>query len=178
MAPILATLIAQGLNLVGNAAMVKGKEWIQEKTGVDVSSATLSEADYLKLKQFEMEHEEELLRIQQNDDRISAELQKAYLKDVQSAREMQVAALNQNDLFSKRFVYYLAIFWSVAAVIYIGFITFANIPEANIRFADTILGFLLGTIIGQIVAFYFGSSSSSQNKDSVIKSVVDKVGVK
>jgi purine-cytosine permease-like protein len=91
---------------------------------------------------------------------------------------MQVAALEQTDLFSKRFVYYLAIFWSVAAAIYIGFITFGTIPEDNIRFADTILGFLLGTIVGQIVAFFFGSSSSSQNKDSVIKSVVDKVGVK
>jgi hypothetical protein len=178
MAPLLASLVAQGLTLVGNAVMVKGKEWIQDKTGVDVGSAMLNEADYLKLKQFEMDHQEELLRIQQEDDRISVELQKAYLADAQSARTMQVAALTQNDVFSKRFVYYFAIYWSVAASIYIGFITFGNIPNANIRFADTILGFILGTVIAQIANFFFGSSSSSQSKDSLIKSVVDKAGVK
>jgi hypothetical protein len=178
MSPILAPLIAQGLNLLGNAVMVKGKEWLKDKTGIDVDTPNLKDSDLLTLKQYEMDHEEELLRIQQEDNRLSVELQKAYLEDTQSARTMQVAALEQTDLFSKRFVYYLAIFWSVAAAIYIGFITFGTIPEDNIRFADTILGFLLGTIVGQIVAFFFGSSSSSQNKDSVIKSVVDKVGVK
>lgn len=178
MAPLLASLVAQGLNLVGNAVMVKGKEWIQEKTGVDVNSTMLTEADYLKLKQFEMDHQEELLRIQQDDDRISVELQKAFLQDTQSARTMQVAALNQNDVFSKRFVYYFAIYWSVAACIYIACITFGKIPEANIRFADTILGFILGTVIAQIANFFFGSSSSSQSKDSLIKSVVEKAGTK
>ena len=178
MAPLLASLVAQGLNLVGNAVMVKGKEWIQEKTGVDVNSTMLTEADYLKLKQFEMDHQEELLRIQQDDDRISVELQKAFLQDTQSVRTLQVAALNQNDVFSKRFVYYYATYWSVAACIYIGFITFGNIPEANIRFADTILGFILGTVIAQIANFFFGSSSSSQSKDRLIKSVVEKAGTK
>ena len=172
---LLAPLLAQGLSLVGNAVMAKGKDWLQEKTGVDVSKASLSDEDFLKLKQFEMEHQEELIRLRQEDDKLSVEIEKAYLADTQSARQMQTAALSQSDLFSKRFIYYFAMFWAVAAAIYIGFITFASIPEANIRFADTILGFLLGTIVSQIISFFYGSSSSSQSKDELIKSVVDGV---
>lgn len=172
---LLAPLLAQGLSLVGNAVMAKGKDWLQEKTGVDVSKASLSDEDFLKLKQFEMEHQEELIRLRQEDDKLSVEIEKAYLADTQSARQMQTAALSQSDLFSKRFIYYFAMFWAVAAAIYIGFITFAPIPEANIRFADTILGFLLGTIVSQLISFFYGSSRSSQSKDKLIKSVVEGV---
>lgn len=172
---ILAPLVAQGLSLVGNAVLAKGKEWVKEKTGVDLDKANLSPEDYLKLKQFELDHEEELIRLRQADDRLSVELEKAYLEDTQSARNMQIEALKQDDLFSKRFVYYFAIFWSIFACIYVGLITFATIPESNVRFADTVLGFLLGTVIAQIIAFIYGSSRSSQNKDSVIKSVVDRI---
>jgi multisubunit Na+/H+ antiporter MnhE subunit len=52
----------------------------------------------------------------------------------------------------------------VCAVVYIGFITFATIPEQNVRFADTILGFLLGTIVATFMNFFYGTSKSSQDK--------------
>lgn len=174
MLPILAPLLAQGLNLLTNAVMVRGKDWLQEKTGIDLENATLSNDELMKLRQFEMEHEEELLKIRQEDNRLSADLEKAYLADTGKARDMQMTALQQSDLFSKRFVYYFAIFWSVLAAGFIGAITFTTIPEANIRFADTILGFLLGTIVSQIIQFFYGSSRSSQSKDALIKSVVER----
>jgi hypothetical protein len=172
MAPFLVGLIGQGLNLLSNAVMSKGKDWIEEKTGIDVSKASLSQEELVKLRQFEMEHEEELRLIQQGDDKLSAEIEMAYLKDVDSARQMQVSALSQDDLFSKRFVYYLAIFWSLTAALFIGFVTFTTIPEQNIRFADTIIGFLLGTIISTIMGYFYGTSKSSQNKDELIRQVV------
>lgn len=74
---------------------------------------------------------------------------------------MQVQALSQNDVFSKLFIYYFAAFWSVFAVIYIGCITFVPIPPDSVRFADTILGFILGTVIATIIYFFFGSSSGN-----------------
>ena len=95
-------------------------------------------------------------------------------EDRANARSMQAAALNQNDLFSKRFVYYFATFWSIASALYIAFITFGEIPEANVRFADTILGFLLGTIVATIVQFFFGSSDSSKQKDGALESLAKK----
>lgn len=90
------------------------------------------------------------------------DLLKHDLENTKDARAMQVAALNQDDVFSKRFIYYLASFWSIMSVTYIFTITFFNI--VNERVADTILGFLLGTIVATIINFFFGSSQSSKNK--------------
>ncbi len=171
----LIPILSQGLNLVANAALAKGKSWVKEKTGVDLDKPELTSEDYIKLKQFEMEHEEELIRLRQVDDKLSFEIEKAYLEDVANARGMQMVALTQDDKFAKRFVYYFAMIWSFFSISYISFITFGHIPEANIRFADTILGFLLGTLVAQIFNFFFGSSKSSQSKDSVIGEVVKRV---
>lgn len=170
----LAPLLAQGMSLLSNAVLAKGKQWVEEKTGVNLDQP-LSAEDTLKLRQFEMDHEEELIRLRQNDDKLSAEVEMAYLKDRQDARAMQVAALNQSDLFSKRFIYYFAIGWSVVTAAYIGFITFAPIPKDNLRFADTVLGFLLGTLIATIVNFFYGSSRGSQVKDETLKEAVTQV---
>jgi hypothetical protein len=89
-----------------------------------------------------------------------------------SARAMQVAALQQDDVFSKRFLMYFAIGWSVCAAVYIALITFATIPVNNIRFADTILGFVLGTVVSTILNFFFGSAHGSSDKQETIKEVL------
>lgn len=93
---------------------------------------------------------------------------KAEVSDKASARQMQVEALKQDGWFAKNFVYLLATFWTVSAIVYIGFVTFGTIPEANVRFADTILGFLLGTVIATIINFFMGTSFSSRVKDESI----------
>ena len=95
---------------------------------------------------------------------LALEYAKMDLENVKDARAMQNTALNQSDVFSKRFVYYFAAFWSVFAVVYISAITFATIPKDNIRFADTIIGFLLGTVVATILNFFYGTSKSSQDK--------------
>lgn len=87
------------------------------------------------------------------------------VRNNESARNMQMTALQQDDKFSKRFIYYLAAFWSLFAVIYVMWITFGEVPEENKRFADTILGFLLGTIVAAVIQFFFGSSIGSKEKD-------------
>jgi multisubunit Na+/H+ antiporter MnhE subunit len=53
-------------------------------------------------------------------------------------------------------------------VVYICAITFLTIPENSVRFADTILGFLLGTIVATILQFFFGSSKSSKDKTDLM----------
>ena len=93
------------------------------------------------------------------------------LANITDARDMQKVALQQDDVFSKRFTMYLTTFWSVAAVVYIGFITFADIPMSNVRFADTILGFILGTVIATVLNFWFGSSEGSKRKAEILEHI-------
>ena len=104
-----------------------------------------------------------------NDDKLTPEqkvealeLLKIDLENTKDARDMQKIALQQDDIFSKRFVYYLASFCSVVSAVYFFLATFTSV--VNERVSDTILGFLLGTIIGTIVNFFFGSSQGSKEK--------------
>lgn len=124
----------------------------------------------------ELEFEAHKLDVEAKQKEKQAELDEvnAYLADVQSARNMQVEALKQEDVFSKRYVYYLASFWSVVAMIYIFMITFMTIPEANVRFADTVLGFLLGTIIATVIQYFLGSSKGSADKTAQIQGLSSK----
>ena len=82
------------------------------------------------------------------------------LANVNSAREMQKAALQQNDVFAKRFVYYLAAFWSVIGSVYFFMVTFS--PVSNEKMADIILGFLLGSIVGVMINFFFGKEHTTK----------------
>jgi len=84
------------------------------------------------------------------------------------ARDMQKIALGQDDKFSKRFLYYIAAGSLLFGFAYIFFITFSEIPESNQRFADTILGVVIATIITTIYNFFFGSSKGSKDKDNNI----------
>lgn len=98
----------------------------------------------------------------------NAELEKAYLMDMHSARQMQIAALGQEDLFSKRFVYYFAIFWSVFAMLYFCAVTFIDIPAGGQRIADTILGVLITSVVGGMFAYFYGSTKGSQMKTQLM----------
>ena len=150
LAPLLATLASNGLGMVADAVTKKGKEFVEEKLGIDLTQDP-SPDTVANWKVAAQQHERELLQM-------------AY-GDTANARNMQVEALRQDDVFAKRFIYVFATFWSIFAASYIGFITFGTIPEDNQRFADTILGFLLGTVVATILQFFFGSSMGSKEKD-------------
>jgi hypothetical protein len=172
MAPLIAALLGKlaenGLSLIGNAVMAKGKEVVEEKLGVKLTENSFTPEQLVVLKRAELEHEQWLLEAGRKETEM-------YLRDMQDARAMQIAALGQEDVFAKRFVYYFAMAWSFATVVYVGAITFGNIPQQNIRFADTILGFMLGTLITTIVQYFYGSSKQSRAKDDVLAEVVKNV---
>jgi hypothetical protein len=67
----------------------------------------------------------------------------------------------ENEKFLRR----LAILWSLFSIFYLTGITFFDIPPENVRFVDTVIGFLLGTIVSSIIQFFFGSSLGSKEKD-------------
>jgi hypothetical protein len=103
------------------------------------------------------------------------EFERLHYADLANARQLQVVALGQDDLFAKRFIYYFAMYWSFASSLYIGWITFGNIPDNNVRFADTILGFILGTLVASIISYFFGSNRGSDAKNTTIAELAKKV---
>jgi hypothetical protein len=153
LAGIVSSLIQNNLPKVAQAVMNKGLDYVQEKTGIELKP-DMSAEEVKALREAAQKHEE--FKIEQAN------------KNTADARAMQVAALQQDDKFAKRYVMYLATFWSITAVMYIFLITFTNIPETNVRFADTILGFLLGTVVATILNFFLGSSASSKEKTEVL----------
>lgn len=99
----------------------------------------------------------------EQDKNIALEMLRYDVEDRKSAREMQVAALGQDDVFSKRFNYYLAsaIFGVFSIVLILLF--FVEIPEGNNEIVYMGFGTFIG-IVGTVAAFYFGSSSGSKDK--------------
>lgn len=67
-------------------------------------------------------------------------------------------------------VFYRYIFAGIILIIliFVFCITFLPIPEGNERFADTVIGFLLG-IVSTLVTWKWGTSKTSSDKDETIK---------
>ena len=145
-------------DLISEVGLPLVKKGIKSLTGIDIESKELTAEDKQKI----IDSQIEIMKI-------DFEKLKLEYENTNSARDMQKVALQQDDIFSKRYVYYLATFWSIVAVGYIFLITFISIPEANVRFADTTLGFLLGTIVATIINYFFGSSKSSSDKNQLLK---------
>lgn len=78
---------------------------------------------------------------------------------------MQMAAMKSEDPLVRRFVYVFIAFWSLFAVGFIPSLIWAPIPESGTRYADTILGYVMGTIVTSMFAFLLGSSQGSRMKD-------------
>ena len=94
-------------------------------------------------------------------------------EDRADARSMQENSQKQGFRFSASD--YLAFFWSAVAAAYIFLATFMTIPEANQRIADTITGFLMGTIIAAIINFFFGSSDGSKTKSNQVSGMIERM---
>lgn len=109
-----------------------------------------------------------VLDFQQAMAAVQSDVEKAYLQTVLGAQNMQIAALGQDDLFSKRFVYYLAAAWSIFAMLYFLAVTFIPLSPTGQRIADTILGVLISTVLGGIFMFFYGSTKNSHDKTRML----------
>lgn len=66
LAPIIATLAQNGLGLIGDAVLAKGKEWVEEKTGVELKPEMTAE-EVIKLQEFQATNAKELEQIAQEN---------------------------------------------------------------------------------------------------------------
>jgi hypothetical protein len=151
-ASIVSGLIQNNMHKVADAVIEKGVDYVQDKMGITLKpEGEATKEDYAKWNEAAAKHEEFMAEID--------------LKNMEGARNMQLKAMDSDDPLVRRFVYFFIAGWSVLSATYIGFITFGEIPESNIRFADTILGFVLGTMVASMFQFLLGSSLGSRAKD-------------
>jgi hypothetical protein len=192
MAPFIAGLLSAGLRLVANAALVKGKEFIEEKTGVNLEQETFSNEDVQKLKKFQMDHEEELLRIQLENNKIGFEESKLELEHykVQLADIADARANMSNILTNPNVPWYaksiqpgLAVGVVVLTFIIFGcFIALLDGPNTDaVQAKKEVFLYILGVLsaaLTQILGFYFGSSQGSAAKSAQISQVLSSQSTK
>lgn len=182
-------LAKNGLDLLAGifrGAVDKGTEkvadLIEEKTGIDISKAAedrgLTQEELVKLKDFELQNQEQLIKHSEVVEQLSLERDKAYLADVQSARTMQNSAMTSSDEYVRRFVYRFAVLLTVLSFGFIYLVLFQGdkiIDDKNKDLVNTIVGFLLGTTMSTIVGFFYGSSKGSSDKNEQISALTGQL---
>lgn len=88
--------------------------------------------------------------------------------DLSDARDLQKVALQQDDLFSKRFIYYLTIGVFAFSVIIVLLLFWIEIPDKNRDVVNFILGVVVGTGLTGIFNYFYGSSQGSKNKMDIL----------
>lgn len=142
-----------------------------EKTGKAVDSIITSKEEAMTLNN-------ELIKIANEHEAAMEELRikeiEVEMKDIDSARNMQIEALKQGDVFSKRFIYYLA-----AGVIFLVFIfdfmLFAvKYPAENRDMLNMVAGILNSTALVMILGFFYGSSKGSKDAGERLDKMLNK----
>jgi len=98
-----------------------------------------------------------------------SEITKAILADTANARSMQVAALQQEDKFSKRYLYYLASFIIISATAFGAMLFFVSIPEKNKRLVEMFCDVYLFAGALSVISFFFSSTIGSRKNSEVLR---------
>ncbi len=86
-------------------------------------------------------------------------------KDLESARNMQIEALKQDDKFSKRYVYILSSLVLINALFAGVCAFFFEFPLSNREFISQYYSFSFIAGGAQVISFFFGRTTQKQNND-------------
>lgn len=187
LAPIGSVLAQRGLDMLSgffqgalNKGTEKVAEIIHEQTGIDVNDVAdnkLTEEQWVKLKDFELQYQDRLLAYRQSADAQNVELERIHQQDRESARAMQMEALKSQDPFISRFVYYYAYIITGLTFLFIFYASFWHdySNKESSRIIDTVLGFMLGVSLSAIIQYFFGSSQGSAYKQKHLETLTAEV---
>lgn len=168
---ILTPLLGNGLNLVANAVLAKGKDFVEKKLGVELKPDMSSE-DLARVQIAQMEHEEELLKLRLEEDKLDLAELEMRLKDTNDARvrETQIVTSDKAPLLNKIITPILALGLLGITFTLFGIVLFQASPIDPSR--KDILIYILGVLSAvatQVVSYYFGSSVGSKEKTDAMK---------
>ncbi len=160
MPPFIMTLLAQGLGLLGNAVLAKGKDVIETELGVDIEALTQTPEGLLQLKQLEVDHEEYLLDNALKDKAIDVD-------NTKNARDSnaRIQESERASWMAKNSAYILDWLIVGATMGMIAALFLQKIPAENKEVAYLAVGSLL-TMCVTVVNFHRGSSSGSAQKST------------
>lgn len=167
MIPLVSALLTQGLNILGNAVLAKGKQAVEEKLGVSIESAVGTEEGRIKLKQLEMEHEQWLIEadIRKNEQELVGF--KVEVEDRTSARVRDAEFIKAG-----KHNYRADIMFVLAVAVTCGLV-FAVWDDASLNeYVKGIVTLVLGRFLGYLDSIYnfeFGTTRGSKEKDETIK---------
>jgi len=162
-AGIVANLINNGMHKVADEVVEKGVDAVQQKLGMELKPEGEATPEYnAKLQEEANRHSEFMAALDE--------------KSAQRATDMQMAAMNSSDQFIRRFLYYYAWFWGVFAGSYFFAVSFLPVDNHNRDFINIILGFLIGTAVPAIIAFFFGQTNKS--REDTMKQMKEMAGNK
>lgn len=149
MPPFLMTLFASGLNLLGNAVLAKGKDFVEEKLGVNLEQMVQTDEGKLKLAQIQMDNEESLRSW-------IVEIREQELK-FQMAQETAVSDRWKSDMMSDS---KLSKNIRPAVLIYLLVLLTAllGVSAAGLKIADNIVELVSG-LLSIVFTAYFGGRS-------------------
>ena len=120
---------------------------IYDTVGIDITdTAALNEQEVTNLKKFEQENTDLLVSI------------------IISSKKRGLSYIVSFFFSRLSFNRVMGLMVFLFGCSYVGYVTVNTIPEDNIRFVDTVLGFVLGTMLSTVINFYFGSSTSPGTK--------------
>lgn len=155
MIPIVAALAAKGLDLIGNAVLAKGQEFIEAKLGVTLEP-DIDDATAEKLRSLQFEHEEALLELGIKAQALALEEKRIDSDNMKDARKMGAALAYAPSALNQNIVPILALLTLAAGI---GLLVWAT--ESEIRMAAV-------SFIMMPLGYYFGSSSGSKSKQEMI----------
>lgn len=171
LAPLLQKLAENGLSMLGNAILAKGKEVVEEKIGIkipdDPSKLTPDLMQQLQVRQ--MEHEEFLIEAGLRRQELELEEHRADLSDRADARgrDKEFIKIGKNNVRGD-WLAYLAVGALIADMMILSLL---EVPRGNRDLLLVILGALIA-IVKDVYGFEFGSSKSNERNSQAI---VDKL---
>ena len=134
LAPILQPLLANGLSLVANAVLAKGKKVVEDKLGVELKP-DMSPEDLARIQIAQMEHEEELMRLRLEEDKLDLAELEMQLKDTGAARDREVAIATSDKapLLNKVVTPVLALSILLLTFVLFGVVMIDNTPVESSR---------------------------------------------
>lgn len=155
---LISALASSGLSILKGAVESKGKEAVEKIIGTKISNNPTPE-ELFKLKQLEAEHEQALMEMEIEKQKIDLEAFYAAAEDRDSARsrEKDVATSKDAPLLNKIATPALAIFvivtWASIQFFLMGHVVDQSMRELIARVLGTMDGALM-----LVLSYYFGAS--------------------